>query len=63
MSAAERAQKPVIASDQSTATPTIVSWNPKASRLPANSSAPPTIHGRRRPNRETVRSLNAPVSG
>ncbi len=40
-----------------------MSWKPSATSEAAKSTAPATIHGRRRPNRDVVRSESAPVSG
>ena len=63
VSAAVSTQNPVSASDQQMPTPTKVVWKPRITSEIAKASAPPRIHGRRRPNRDVVRSESAPDSG
>ena len=63
MRAAVSTQKPMSASDHQMPTPTNVVCSPSTTSEIAKASAPPRIQGRRRPNRDVVRSESAPVSG
>jgi hypothetical protein len=44
-------------------TPARACWPASSTSAAAPASAPPAIHGRRRPNRPTVRSESAPATG
>jgi len=54
---------PAWARHQPAMTPAIVCWPASRHSAAAPASAPPTIHGRRRPNRLVVRSDSAPATG
>ena len=56
-------QKPIMAIDQNTPTPAMVVWRLNTMSDAAKTTVPARIQGRRRPNREVVRSDRAPVSG
>lgn len=55
--------RPACARHQPRATPATVCWVAVTISPAAPASAPPRIHGRRRPNRLVVRSDQAPASG
>jgi hypothetical protein len=63
VSAAVSTQNPVSASDHQMPTPTKSVCRPRTTSETANTRAPPRIQGRRRPNRDVVRSERAPESG
>jgi hypothetical protein len=63
VSAAVSTQNPMRARDQKMPMPTSDCWTPSKTSAAANTSAPPRIQGRRRPNLDVVRSERAPVSG
>ena len=63
VSAAVMMQKPTDAATHAAPIAQISVCSPSTTSESAKTSAPTTIHGRRRPNREAVRSESAPVSG
>src|ERR1700712_3247745 len=56
-------ENPMIDVDQKMPTPTMVVWKSSRTSEIAKTSTPAKIQGRRRPNRDVVRSDRAPVSG
>ena len=55
--------RPTWARLQAMMTPAMVCWPASRTSAAAPASAPPTVHGCRRPNRPVVRSDSAPATG